>query len=177
MSSNTQMPVDDTAPAAGAQTTTPPLYQRVLIAVADAGQVGPAVELARQADAREARAAAEAPPGDPIWPKSLAFSMVNRAHCPGTPSLAEDRLNRAYRLAGAAAGTHAGLDAEHPLAFVDAVDRSSPRPAGKCAEGGLDAQSWRGQPSTSAGNAGPVLPAGEGASAALAWIGFLPGRC
>jgi len=45
------------------------------------------VELARQADAREARAAAEAPPGDPIWPKNLAFSMVNRAHCPGTPSL------------------------------------------------------------------------------------------
>ena len=56
MSSNTQMPVDDTAVAAGAQTTTPPLYQRVLIAVADAGQVGPAVELARQAGVREARA-------------------------------------------------------------------------------------------------------------------------
>jgi hypothetical protein len=24
---------------------------------------------------------AEAPPGDPIWSKNLAFSMVNRAHC------------------------------------------------------------------------------------------------
>ena len=50
-----QMPVDDKALAANAQTTTPPLYQRVLIAVADADQVGPVAELARRAGVREAR--------------------------------------------------------------------------------------------------------------------------
>jgi nucleotide-binding universal stress UspA family protein len=50
-----QMPVDDKVLAADTQTTTPPLYRRVLIAVADAGQVGPVVELARRAGVREAR--------------------------------------------------------------------------------------------------------------------------
>jgi nucleotide-binding universal stress UspA family protein len=49
------MPVDGKALASGTQTTTPPLYQRVLIAVADASQVGPVVELARRAGVREAR--------------------------------------------------------------------------------------------------------------------------
>ena len=49
-----RMPVDDKVLAADAQTT-PPLYQRVLIAVADASQVGPVVELARRAGVREAR--------------------------------------------------------------------------------------------------------------------------
>lgn len=34
---------------------------------------------------------------------------------------AEDRLDRAYRLAGAAV---VGVDVEHPLAFVDGVDRA-----------------------------------------------------
>ena len=48
-------PVDDKVLATDTQTTTPPLYQRVLIAVADAGQVGPVVELARRAGVREAR--------------------------------------------------------------------------------------------------------------------------
>src|SRR5215471_5872651 len=50
-----QMPVDDKALAADTHTTTQPLYQRVLIAVADADQVGPVVELARRAGVREAR--------------------------------------------------------------------------------------------------------------------------
>ena len=50
-----RMPVDDKVLAADTQTTTPPLYQRVLIAVADASQVGPIVELARRAGVREAR--------------------------------------------------------------------------------------------------------------------------
>src|SRR5262249_25277379 len=50
-----QMPGDDKALTADPQITTPPLYQRVLIAVADAGQVGPVVELARRAGVREAR--------------------------------------------------------------------------------------------------------------------------
>jgi nucleotide-binding universal stress UspA family protein len=50
-----QMPVDDKVLAADTQTTTPPIYQRVLIAVADADQVGPVVELARRAGVREAR--------------------------------------------------------------------------------------------------------------------------
>jgi nucleotide-binding universal stress UspA family protein len=50
-----QTPVAGQAPAAGTPTTTPPLYHRVLIAVADADQIGPAVDLARQAGAREAR--------------------------------------------------------------------------------------------------------------------------
>ncbi len=50
-----QMPVDDKVLAADTQTTTPPLYQRALIAVADADQVGPVVELARRAGVREAR--------------------------------------------------------------------------------------------------------------------------
>jgi nucleotide-binding universal stress UspA family protein len=50
-----QMPVHDKQPAADTQTTTPPLYQRVLIAVADADQVGPVVELARRAGVRQAR--------------------------------------------------------------------------------------------------------------------------
>jgi nucleotide-binding universal stress UspA family protein len=49
------MPVDDKVLAADTQTTTPTLYQRVLIAVADADQVGPMVELARRAGVREAR--------------------------------------------------------------------------------------------------------------------------
>ena len=49
------MPVDGKALATDAQTATPPLYQRVLIAVADADQVGPVVELARRAGVREAR--------------------------------------------------------------------------------------------------------------------------
>ena len=50
-----RMPVDDKVLAADTQTTTPTLYQRVLIAVADASQVGPVVELARRAGVREAR--------------------------------------------------------------------------------------------------------------------------
>jgi nucleotide-binding universal stress UspA family protein len=50
-----QVPVNDEVRAAGMQTTTPPLYQRVLIAVADADQVGPVVELARRGGVREAR--------------------------------------------------------------------------------------------------------------------------
>ena len=37
-----QMPVDDKVLTADTQITAPPLYQRVHIAVADAGQVGPA---------------------------------------------------------------------------------------------------------------------------------------
>jgi nucleotide-binding universal stress UspA family protein len=50
-----QMPVDDNVLATDTQTTTPPLYRRVLIAVADADQVGPVVELARRAGVREAQ--------------------------------------------------------------------------------------------------------------------------
>jgi nucleotide-binding universal stress UspA family protein len=49
------MPVDDKVLAADTQTTTPSLYQRVLIAVADADQVGPVSELAGRAGVREAR--------------------------------------------------------------------------------------------------------------------------
>jgi len=49
------MPVDDKVLAGDTETTTQPLYQRVLIAVADASQVGPLVELARRAGVREAR--------------------------------------------------------------------------------------------------------------------------
>ena len=45
------LPAEDKVLAADA----PPLYQRVLIAVADADQVGPVVELARRAGVREAR--------------------------------------------------------------------------------------------------------------------------
>src|SRR5579862_773897 len=50
----TQMPVDDKVLADDTQATTP-LYQRVLIAVADADQVGTVVDLARRAGVREAR--------------------------------------------------------------------------------------------------------------------------
>jgi nucleotide-binding universal stress UspA family protein len=50
-----KMPADNKLLAASTQATTPPLYQRVLIAVADADQVGPVVELARRAGVREAR--------------------------------------------------------------------------------------------------------------------------
>jgi nucleotide-binding universal stress UspA family protein len=49
------MPVGDKVLAADTETTTQTLYQRVLIAVADANQVGPVVELARRAGVREAR--------------------------------------------------------------------------------------------------------------------------
>ena len=49
------MPVDGKVLAPEAQATVPPLYRRVLIAVADASQVGPVVELARRAGVREAR--------------------------------------------------------------------------------------------------------------------------
>ena len=47
------MPVDDKV-LSDTETTTQPLNQRVLIAVADANQVGPMVELARRAGVREA---------------------------------------------------------------------------------------------------------------------------
>jgi len=50
-----KMPVDDKVLAGDTQNTTPPLYQRVLIAIADASQVGPIAELARRAGVREAR--------------------------------------------------------------------------------------------------------------------------
>jgi nucleotide-binding universal stress UspA family protein len=50
-----KMPVDEKVLAGGTQTTAPVLYRRVLIAVADASQVGPVVELARRAGVREAR--------------------------------------------------------------------------------------------------------------------------
>ena len=50
-----KMPVDDKVLAADTQTTTPPAWQRALIAVADADQVGPVVELARRAGVGEAR--------------------------------------------------------------------------------------------------------------------------
>jgi nucleotide-binding universal stress UspA family protein len=50
-----KMPVDEKVLADDTQTTTPPVYQRVLIAVADASQIGPVVELARRAGVGEAR--------------------------------------------------------------------------------------------------------------------------
>jgi len=50
-----KMPVDDKVLAADTQTTTPPAWQRALIAVADADQVGSVVELARRAGVGEAR--------------------------------------------------------------------------------------------------------------------------
>ena len=56
-----KMPVDekvlagDTLTTTDTQTTTPPAWQRALIAVADADQVGPVVELARRAGVGEAR--------------------------------------------------------------------------------------------------------------------------
>jgi len=53
MTSN--MPVDEKVPAHDTHTTTQPTYRRVLIAVADASQVGPIVELARRAGVGEAR--------------------------------------------------------------------------------------------------------------------------
>jgi nucleotide-binding universal stress UspA family protein len=53
MTSNMQ--VDDKVLAVDTQPTTRPIYQRVLIAVADASQVGPVVELAHRAGVREAR--------------------------------------------------------------------------------------------------------------------------
>jgi nucleotide-binding universal stress UspA family protein len=50
-----KMRVDEKVLAGDTQPSTPSLYQRVLIAVADASQVGTVVELARQAGVREAR--------------------------------------------------------------------------------------------------------------------------
>ena len=50
-----KMPADHKVLAPNTEATTPPLYQRVLIGVADADQVGPMVELARRAGVREAR--------------------------------------------------------------------------------------------------------------------------
>jgi len=50
-----KMPVDHEALADETETSTQPLNHRVLIAVADASQVGPMVELARRAGVREAR--------------------------------------------------------------------------------------------------------------------------
>jgi hypothetical protein len=54
----------------------------------------------------------------------LAFSAVNADHCPGDVVFVEDRLDRADRLAGAAVDAFVGVDVEHPLALVDAVDRA-----------------------------------------------------
>jgi len=51
----TNMPVDEKVLASHTQTTTQPAYPRVLIAVADASQVGPVVELARRAGVGQAR--------------------------------------------------------------------------------------------------------------------------
>ena len=50
-----KMTVDEKVLAADPQTTTQPAYPRVLIAVADASQVGPVVELARRSGVGEAR--------------------------------------------------------------------------------------------------------------------------
>jgi nucleotide-binding universal stress UspA family protein len=50
-----KMPVDDKVLAADTQTTPQAAWQRALIAVADADQVGPVVELARRAGVGEAR--------------------------------------------------------------------------------------------------------------------------
>src|SRR5215469_18482447 len=50
-----KMPVDEKVVAGDAQTKPQHAYQRVLIAVADASQVGPVVELARRTDVGEAR--------------------------------------------------------------------------------------------------------------------------
>jgi nucleotide-binding universal stress UspA family protein len=51
-----QTPVHDKQlPARTEKITTPPLYQRVLIAVADADQIGPVTELAHRAGVRQAR--------------------------------------------------------------------------------------------------------------------------
>ena len=50
-----KMPVDDKVLAGDTQTTTPTAWQRALIAVADADQVGSVVELARRAGVGEAR--------------------------------------------------------------------------------------------------------------------------
>ena len=50
-----KMPVDEKVLAGDTQTAAPSLYQRVLVTVADASQVGPVVELARRAGVREAR--------------------------------------------------------------------------------------------------------------------------
>jgi len=50
-----KMPVDEKVVAGDAQTKPQHAYQRVLIAVADASQVGPVVELARRTDVGEVR--------------------------------------------------------------------------------------------------------------------------
>jgi nucleotide-binding universal stress UspA family protein len=50
-----KMPVDDKVLADDTHTPAQPTYQRVLIAVADASQVGPLVELARRSGVGEAR--------------------------------------------------------------------------------------------------------------------------
>jgi nucleotide-binding universal stress UspA family protein len=50
-----KMPVDEKVLPGDTQTATPPAYQRALIAVADASQVGPLVEVARRAGVGEAR--------------------------------------------------------------------------------------------------------------------------
>jgi len=63
-----------------------------------------------------------APPGEPSWSKNLAFSVGELRPLVGHVVFVEDRLNRAYRLAGAAVDALVGVDVEHPPAFVDAVD-------------------------------------------------------
>jgi nucleotide-binding universal stress UspA family protein len=50
-----KMSVDEKVLPGDTQTATPPAYQRALIAVADASQVGPLVEVARRAGVGEAR--------------------------------------------------------------------------------------------------------------------------
>jgi len=45
---------------------------------------------------------------------------------PGNVVFVEDRLDGADRLAGTAVDAFVGVDVEHPLAFVDAVDRALP---------------------------------------------------
>ena len=65
-----------------------------------------------------------APPGEPRSSKKCDVGVVVVLPLLRGVVLVEDRLDRADRLAGTAVDALVGVDVEHPLALVDAVDRA-----------------------------------------------------
>ena len=65
-----------------------------------------------------------APPGEPRSSKNCDVGVVEALLLLRDVVLVEDRLDRADRLARAAVHALVGVDVEHPLALVDAVDRA-----------------------------------------------------
>jgi hypothetical protein len=84
--------------------------------------------LATNSASRSTAPTLAAPPGEPSGSspsvKKAALAAVNSFHWAGDVVVVEDGLDRADGLAGAAVHALVGVDVEHAVAFVDAVDRA-----------------------------------------------------